>query len=226
MAKSLNFVDQFRSLMNFQGCSVPRSVIFMHLLIVLVLRLLITSFAAASYYRDFSYSALHLVNACRSSDTLSHNEDLVHERALKLRSSGMDGAARHVLMIVEKEYVGYLQRVREKTLGEENLRRVVESITNMNAWAYRTPSKSNEVIRRIRKMSIVPGENYDNDLIAQEYFKSSKTALESFFLTMYDYQMFTEIPTYESDYSIRTGQEALKEFITKYEVIAEGYNFQ
>ena len=184
----------------------------MNLLIVSVL----IQFVQSSHYKEFSHSALSLVCICRSSDTSSFDIDhtLAHERVYELRSrdkaSGLL-SLRHTFSIVEKEYVGYLRRIREKTLGQANVGKLVEKVTKRNAWAYYTRAKSEKVTLRIRNMSHAPGVYVGGDFIQQEYLKNSNAAMETYFFTMYDYQPFIKLPSIDTKRSARTMKEYIAE---------------
>ena len=163
------------------------------LIIPVAFQLIQSSFVSPSKYKDYTYSILSLVGYCRIPDAFLSDEVHVHELALKLRSRDNSGDnLRHTLLVVEKMYARYLQRIRKTMMGQANVGRFVEDVTNKNAWAYCTHSTSIEVYHRVKDKSHVPGAKLESDIIKREYFKNAKAALKAYFLTMHDYREITQ----------------------------------
>ena len=105
-------------------------------------------------------------------------------------------------------YIKYLQRIREKVIGQANVGRLVERITNKGAWAYSKRPRSTEDYLRVKNASHLPGFHLDGDLIQQEYFKNSKAAMEAYFFTLHDYLDFIQLPS-----TMRGPSTSVKDYI-------------
>ena len=191
-----------------------------NLIFVFFLQLVRTSSLPPSQCKTFSLFAISLATACRCPDVFYYDEDQLHLLASKIRTISRRSslAIQHVSSAVEVEYVSYLQRLRAKTIGQENLGNVVQAMTQNRAFPYNTMPTPIKVIRMIKNTLLqgtthIPDMTFGGDLVLQEYHHSLRAALESYFLTFHGYREFIRFPYNKVNASMLECLKAIQNFV-------------
>lgn len=174
----------------------------------------------SSHCRDFSSSALNLVLSCRCPNVLNYDENWLHELAKKVGFEGSNSelAEMHILSVVEIKYVDYLQRLRAATIGEQNLGKVVQAIAQYRAIQYKKHPRTLQMISIIKDSMLkcnvnIPDVTYGGDLVLQEFYSSSKMALETYFFAFYEYNKFIRFPFTIMNLSMSNRLDAVQRFV-------------
>ena len=182
----------------------------------ILLRLVLASLYDRPIYQSFGFSVITLVNASRCLTLSSIGEDGLHTLAynLLLRDESSDLSVLYTLSIAKKEYILYLQRIREKSLSRENVGKLVEELTQRNVYGYHLFLTSIDMVKEtIKQASIESFEVFSDSPVHQEYFECSRTALGAYLVTLYDYKKNIRFPYYQLDGSIPQSLGVVADFI-------------
>ena len=173
-------------------------------ILLLQLQLISTSAFTSCEFKQFGYSAMFLVNACRQAGIMDYGLEYdVHAMDVFIRGLVSEHPAvslKKSLEVVEREYLKYLQRLRATELGRRNVGDLVKRLTKFNTTDYNL--RTTQVVAPHfswntgcqQSSSQVRDQRFGGDLILQEYFKGSLAALEAYSTTLNDYQKCTRFP--------------------------------
>lgn len=171
---------------------------------------------AHSQNRVLCRSALALVKFCQFQSLEYFDEDEVHELAFNLRTQGKQAGSSfcRALSLVDRVYVGYLQRIRVANLGKENLAKLCGETSREFVREFITNPRPADLIRGIQRAHRVGTKGtFRGDIVSQAYFNNAMLALETYHQTLYVYKEYVLFPNDDlSDYLPKC-LKILKDFI-------------
>ena len=169
-----------------------------------------------THFRTPSHSALALAKACQCQNLEFFDDDEAHEMAFKLHDQGKRATRgfRHVLSIVDKKYVRYLQRISAAKLGKDNVRKLIGETTREYVRDYIMNPRPADMIRGIQKAHrMKTKENLGSDIVRQEYYNGAMLARETYFQTLFVYEEYVLFPHDSLNDSVPACLKILKNYI-------------
>ena len=191
------------------------------LIFLSLLKLVITS-SLKNYTDDriLCYKALALAKICQCPKLFYYDEAEVHRKVFSLRLQGKayrSSAFKEVLVLTEKRYLGYVQKVNEKNLGIERVGVWVNKKTKENARGYLPRVTKINVFQYAPVAHLLSTLKYhqeNNDHVRHAYYLSALEALEAYASTYHDYKNYTRLPIFHINTSLeRYLTDDLKKFI-------------